>query len=143
VRGTLAVGTLVMTGMLFATGLAHADQYTDTAKTEGASATCTMTSGTSISRNDTASISCDLTDTKGDAHPVYVEWWQDGFARKRLPNYDGVNHTSHHDDGKQNLDGGFINLYWRVCRDVQLGPDNCSDPISHKAGQGLMMIPQP
>jgi hypothetical protein len=105
--------------------------WSDSRTTTGAAASCTMRSWDGTIRNKYADISCDISDTAGDSHSVYVEWWQDGFGKVRMNNHDGVGHTTHSYDSRQGSDS-FQTLYWRVCRDVQFGHDNCSSTVSHR-----------
>lgn len=123
---------LALAGLVGMAVPAYAGNWSDNESTTGASASCTMRSWTAEIHDQNADISCDISDTLGDSHSVYVDWWQDGYAKKRLTNHDGAGHTTHSYDSRYNPDGSFGTLYWRVCRDVQLGDDNCSRTISHR-----------
>jgi hypothetical protein len=123
------------TGVALAIGFAApalAGSWTDSRDTAGAAATCTMTTWDDAVSDQYASIGCNLTDTACDSHSVYIEWWQDGYAKVRLNNTDGCNTTNSPSDTRYNDDGSFGTVYWRVCRDVQLGRDNCSSTVSHR-----------
>lgn len=97
-----------------------------TASTTGAAATCSLTTWATHIQHDTAQISCQLSDTLGDSHSVYLEWWQDGFGHIRFNNSDGHGKTIPVTDARINYDGSFGTAYFKVCRDIQLGRDNCS-----------------
>ncbi len=97
-----------------------------TRSTTGARATCSFYTWKVLIHDDHAQINCSLSDTSGDSHSVYVDWWQDGFGHVHLRNSKGNGSTISVVDARQNGDGSFEDLYFRVCRDVQLEPDNCS-----------------
>jgi hypothetical protein len=137
----VAVAAGVMLPLVGSTG-AHAGDgsdshsaagpWTDSRSTFGAAATCRMsTSDFKGQRNRFASISCTIKDTnKTDKDSVYVLWRQDGFGSVRL---NGVrNGTVNRSDTRFNRDAGFENLYWKVCRDIFLFPDNCSGTVKHR-----------
>lgn len=113
---------------------AYAGTWSDDRSTTGAAASCTMRSWAAEIHDQNADISCNISDTLGDSHSVYVDWWQDGYAKKRLTNHDGSGHVTQSYDARYNPDGSFGTLYWRVCRDVQFGNDNCSSTVSHRTG---------
>lgn len=113
---------------------AFAGAWSDQASTTGGSARCTMQTRSGALHDQIADIDCDVTDTLADNHPVYVAWWQDGFGKVQLWNHAGAGHTVHVHDSRQNGDGSFGTLFWKVCRQVLLGADNCSATISHRVG---------
>jgi hypothetical protein len=93
-RVTVSIA-LVLTGLVGMAMSAYAGNWSDSEFTTGAAASCTMRSWTAQIHDQNADISCDISDTLGDSHSVYVEWWQDGYAnKKRLTNHDGVGHNS-------------------------------------------------
>lgn len=130
-RATVPIA-LTLAGLVVMAIPAYAGTWTDSRSTTGDAATCTMKSWAGAIHDQNASISCDISDTKADSHSVYVDWWQDGYAKVRLTNHDGSGHTTHSYDARTNGDGSFETLYWHVCRDVQWGGDNCSSTVSHR-----------
>ncbi len=100
------------------------------ASTTGAQATCSLQTWATRIHDDTAQIDCDLSDTEKDGHSVYVEWWQDGYGSIQLRNDKGNGNTIHVADARLNYDGSFGTAYFKVCRDIQFGRDNCSDTKS-------------
>lgn len=103
------------------------------ASTTGAKATCSLISWKKVSylsRDDTAQITCSISDTQDDGHQVYVKWWQDGYGDVHLTNSQGSGTTVTLSDARYNPDGSFGTAYWQVCRDIRLGRDNCSDKKS-------------
>lgn len=134
IRRVVAVTALSLSGIIGIALPAYAGTWSDDKSTEGAAASCTMRSWTEAGEvpDQHADIDCNLSDTLGDNHSVYVEWWQDGYAKVRLSNRDGVGHTTHHHDSRYNGDGSFGTLNWRVCRDAQFQGDNCSKTVSHE-----------
>jgi hypothetical protein len=121
------VGVLAFVGLFTGVNQAYADTFpSQDASTEGAQATCSLQTWTTYVPNDNAQIDCDLTDTLADHHSVYVEWWQDGFGHIQLRNDSGAGQTVHVSDARYNGDGSFGTAYFKVCRDIQFGPDNCS-----------------
>lgn len=112
--------------VLSTTSASAATSSTVTRSTTGASASCYFTTWAVLIHDDHAQINCSLSDTSGDSHSVYVEWWQDGFGHVTLRNSGGSGTTKSVVDARQNGDGSFGDLYFKVCRDVQLEPDNCS-----------------
>ena len=82
-------------------------------------------------RDQIAQIDCSIKDTSADSKSVYVEWWQDGYGKVKLKNTSGSGSTVYRTDTRENGDGAFGTLRWRVCRDVSLSPDNCSTTVVH------------
>lgn len=119
----------------------------DTSEAEGASASCTTETSETNIHDDLATIDCTLADTAADSHPVYVQWWQDGFEKSRLENHDGANSTKSVSDRRSNGAGSFAKVSWQVCRDVQLGSDDCSPVVTHDvpgaaSPDGTASVPQ-
>jgi hypothetical protein len=110
---------------------AVAESWTNSRNTEGAAATCTVSTWDGLVRDQYAKISCSLKDTKCDNNAVYIEWWQDGYRKIRLNNTNGCNKTTYPSDTRYNNDGAFTVLRWRVCRDVPFAFDNCSSTVTH------------
>jgi hypothetical protein len=101
--------------------------------TDGAAATCTVSTGQRAVHDDLAFISCRLSDTKTDGDAVYVAWQQDGFATISLYNRNGAGTSIDVSDGRQNNDGSFSTLRWKVCRDRQAPlPDSCSGWVTYR-----------
>ncbi len=98
------------------------------ASTTGAAASCSLVTwtGSYNFRNSAARINCRLSDTLSDDHSVYVEWWQDGYGHVKMRNSQGSGTTIYTSDTRYSPDGSFVNIYFKVCRDVQVGFDNCS-----------------
>ena len=94
--------------------------------TTGAQADCDLITYITYVHDDTAQITCDISDTLADGDSVYVEWWQDGFGHVQLKNENGSGTTVHRVDARFNPDGSFETVYWKVCRDISFYPDNCS-----------------
>jgi hypothetical protein len=113
---------------------ACADYCNDSQSTAGAAATCSLSTGDGRTVGDQyASITCSgIADTSCDNHSVYVEWWQDGYAKVRATNSAGCNRSLSGSDRRYNPDGTFVTLYWRVCRDIQRGRDNCSPTVTRR-----------
>ncbi len=127
-RITVTTGAVTAAAVLTATAASAATSPAKTDSTEGAKATCSFHTWGEEIHDDHAQISCDLKDTKGDDKAVYVEWWQDGFGPVLLYNHNGNGSTKHVTDARENYDGSFGTLYFRVCRDVPWWKDNCSKP---------------
>ncbi len=125
---TVALGTMVaLIGLIAVANPAYAKTFNaQNTSTTGAKATCSLQTRATRIHDDTAQIDCQLSDTKADSHSVYVEWWQDGFGHIQLRNSKGAGHTIHVADARTNYDGSFETAYFKVCRDVQFLPDNCS-----------------
>ncbi len=104
--------------------------YSKSASTTGAAATCDLITYKTVIHDDTAQLTCSLSDTSDDGDEVYVEWWQDGFGHIQLHNYDGAGTTITVQDARFNGDGSFQTIYFKVCRDISLWPDNCSSTKS-------------
>ncbi|WP_033289522.1 hypothetical protein [Amycolatopsis jejuensis] len=125
-RFGVGVTTLGVAAVLTATSASAASSPTYTKSTTGAKASCSFTTWGKLIHDDHAQITCKLSDTKGDSHSVYVEWWQDGYGSVNLYNHNGSGSTKKVSDARVNGDGSFQTLYFRVCRDIQWWPDNCS-----------------
>lgn len=96
--------------------------------TTGAEATCDIVSWSNYApglNDHIVQITCQISDTAGDSHAVYVEWKQDGYAWNRLSNNNGYGSTVTRTEARDSFDP-TANAYFRVCRDVQAWPDNCS-----------------
>ena len=89
----------------------------------GASATCTVP--TTLTEID-----CVLTDTKADSHSVFIEWAIDD-DEDRFTNSNGSrsNNTARFVEGGLNQDGSASTIHWRVCTDVQIWGDDCSEIV--------------
>jgi hypothetical protein len=135
-RNILRVGVgaavIAATTVLTMTDASAATSSTVTRSTTGAKASCHFSTWGVVIHDDHAQINCSLSDTAADSHSVYVEWWQDGFGHVQLKNSNGSGSTKSVVDARQNGDGSFETLYFKVCRDVQLLPDNCSSTYTWK-----------
>jgi hypothetical protein len=104
------------------------------ASTTGAAASCSLSTWDRYPNqywhNNMAQITCRLSDTVADSRSVYVEWWQDGFGHVRLSNTQGSGTTITVSDTRYNYDGSFGTAYFKVCRKVNYGTDNCSGTYS-------------
>jgi hypothetical protein len=128
---TAVLVAVVAVGLFVGVNRAHAATFTPlSASTTGAAATCSLQTRATIIHDDTAQIDCQLSDTLADSHSVYVEWWQDGFGHIQLPNTSGSGSTIAVEDARFNGDGSFQTAYFKVCRNIQLGFDNCSSTMS-------------
>ncbi|HEY2207441.1 MAG TPA: peptidoglycan-binding domain-containing protein [Pseudonocardia sp.] len=105
-----------------------------TVGTRGSSATCSVTTSAQAIHDDSATVRCTITDTSSDKHSVFVSWWQDGYKPKRLTNSVGGDRNVTTSDSRHNPDGSFSKITWRVCTDVQLGKDSCSDDVTYTVG---------
>jgi hypothetical protein len=94
------------------------DSDTQDASADGVAAKCTV-------KRDLTSIDCSLSDTKGDSHQVYIEWWLDS-ERHRYVNSGGDGSTNGFSEESLNGDGAADHLKWKACTDVQFGGDHCS-----------------
>jgi hypothetical protein len=132
VKKMVGVAALSLAGIIGTALPAYADNFPpDTRSTTGASATCTMSTRDGRVHDQFADIDCNIRDTLADRKSVYVEWWQDGFGKVRLSNNAGSGQTVRRRDSRFNPSGSFEHLYWRVCRDIPLFPDNCSGTVRH------------
>jgi hypothetical protein len=100
------------------------------ASTTGASASCSLETWDAYPgrnpRNQYARITCRLSDTVADSRSVYIQWQIDAFAPVRLSNTQGSGTTITVSDTRYNYDGSIRNAYFKVCRKVNYGIDNCS-----------------
>lgn len=117
-RRALLVALSLLATLLVVPDMAYADDLTVTESVTGASATCTVPA-------DVSSISCDLSDTAGDSHSVFILWHQ-GNSEKRFRNSNGSGNTTHYEEGRLEYPDGNRSLNWKVCVDVQFGRDSCS-----------------
>ena len=110
------------------------DYIKQSASTTGAAATCQLRTFASnyYDGPNSARITCQLSDTLADSRPVYVEWWQDYFAHRRMHNAQGPGTTVTVYDNRS-AGGAYFIVYFKVCRGVQLGTvgtPNCSATMS-------------
>jgi hypothetical protein len=92
-----------------------------TLTTDGAKATCTVTS----SEKWRGTFVCTIYDTKADGKGVYVETQVQAFPSVRRSNWSGGAGTSVTRSYNVATDGSG-GVRFKVCRDVPLLPDNCS-----------------
>ena len=75
---------------------------------------------------------CALTDTAADSHSVYANLQVDGYAGVRYNNTGG-NGTTLNFTYWFGTDTPHWDLYYRACRNVQRGVDNCSGWVHIRA----------
>lgn len=128
---TVKVLLIVLAVMIFATGVAWAKSFPPTQRsTTGAIATCKGLTATKVIHDDTAYLTCDLRDTLADHYSVYIAWHIDGYRDVKLYNKRGASSVTHFESGQYNPDGSIGHIYWKVCRDRPLLPDNCSSLVT-------------
>ncbi|WP_406630504.1 hypothetical protein [Amycolatopsis sp. WGS_07] len=121
--GVTAAGAAAV---LTATSASAASSPTYTKSTTGAKASCSFVSWGTLVHDDHLQITCTLSDTKADGDSVYVEWWGDGYAHRLLYNRGGNGSAKKVSEARSNPDGSYQYAHFRVCRDINWWPDNCS-----------------
>jgi hypothetical protein len=76
--------------------------------------------------NGSGHADCTLTDTAADSHSVYAVMQADGYRSVRYNNNKGGYGTSRSFTYSFVTDTPQWDFYYKVCRDIQFGFDNCS-----------------
>ena len=75
---------------------------------------------------------CTLIDTKADSHSVYAVMQADGYSSHRYNNTRGNGKSVSFTD-RFATDTPHWDFYYKVCRDIQFGFDNCSGWVHIRA----------
>lgn len=114
----LSIGTIAASTTALSASAANAGVGVSTT---GASLTCnTYNDGNGLGHAD-----CILTDTAADSHSVYALMHVDGYAGVRY-NDTGGSGTRLNFTYWFGTDTLYWDFYYRACRNVQFGSDNCS-----------------